>query len=151
MKRREFFASAGVLLAGGYAAGSASAGDAESVKNFIAAYYDVFYRGRDPEKYRALLTDDYRLLENGEIFDAAGDIASMPKPGSRYERTDRFDVRQVKVEGEIAWTVYFLESDITDENGGPVRKRWLESAILRRASGGWKIAILHSTKIAKAG
>jgi hypothetical protein len=153
MKRREFFAAAAALLGGAYAAGEGTppAGDAEAVKRLIADYYDVFYRKRDVEKYRLLLTDDYRLLENGEIFDAAGDIATMPGPRSRYERSDRFDFRQVRVDGSFGYAVYFLDSDLTDEKHGAQKRRWLESAIVRRERGAWRVAILHSTRITATG
>jgi ketosteroid isomerase-like protein len=75
----------------------------------------------------------------------------MPKPGSRYERSARFDFRQVRVDGGFGYAVYFLESDIDDGKHGPQKKRWLESAIVRRERGAWRVAVLHSTRIAAAG
>jgi hypothetical protein len=32
----------------------------------------------ETKKYRSLLTEDYLLLENGELLDIEGDIALMP-------------------------------------------------------------------------
>lgn len=151
MKRRAFLAEGCALTAGTLAFGVPAVDDLPAVKHLIAEYYDTFYRTRDRQRYRALLTRDYLLLENGEIFDAAGDIASMPAPGSGYRRTDAFDFRSVKVHGDTAYAVYFLTSEITDHDGGPRQYRWLESAILRRAATAWRVALLHSTRIAPAG
>lgn len=105
----------------------------------------------DKQKYRALLTDDYLLLENGELLDIEGDIALMPAPESGYKRIDSFDFRSVKVHGDTAYAVYFLKSEITDNKNGTRNREWLESAILRRAKRGWRMALLHSTRIAKSG
>lgn len=126
------------------------AGDEEeTVKQTIKNYYYLYFVKMDKSAYRSILTEDYLLLENGELFDAEGDIAAMPDPKSGYERTDTFDFRSVKIEGDIAYTVYFLKADIRDKVNGAIHKEWLESTILHRSGDGWKIALLHSTRITK--
>ena len=147
MKRREFVAGAGALLAMPAAPLTiASSDDEAALKKAINDYYSIYYREREEKKYRSLLADDYLLLENGEIMNGDDDIRLMPKPGELYERTDAFDFRQLKVEGGVAWMVYFLSSTITDKDGTRSR-RWLESAIFRRSGSRWLIGILHSTRI----
>jgi hypothetical protein len=148
MKRREFMVGAG-LLAGMPATSLAAASPDDEVvlKKALGDYYSVYYRERNVEKYRALLAKDYLLLENGEIMSAADDIALIPKPGDLYNRTDAFDFRQIKVDGNTAYLVYFLTSVITDKRGTG-KYRWLETAIFRRSGSRWVISLLHSTKIA---
>lgn len=121
----------------------------EAVKKAVKNYYDLYFVKMDKSEYRSILTKDYLLLENGEILDIEGDIAAMPDPDSGYKRIDSFDFRLVKIEGDIAYAVYFLKSKITDKVNGIRNKEWLESAILRRSGEGWLIALLHSTKITK--
>jgi hypothetical protein len=150
MKRRQFVVAAGVLLGAGCAKTMPGVDDEAAVKRVISDYYSVFYRELDKQKYRALLTDDYLLLENGEIFDADADIAAMPAPGSGYQRTDAFRFRTVTIEGDTAWAVYFLTSNVTEGKDGPRTRKWLESAILRRSASTWRVAVLHSTRIEKA-
>lgn len=123
----------------------------EAVKKAVKNYYDLYFVKMDKSEYRSILTKDYLLLENGEILDIEGDIAAMPDPDSGYKRIDSFDFRLVKIEGDIAYAVYFLKSKITDKINGIRNKEWLESAILRRSGEGWLIALLHSTKITKPG
>ena len=123
--------------------------DEEAVKQAVKNYYYLYFVKMDKIAYRSILTEDYLFLENGELFDAEGDIALMPDPDSGYERTDTFDFRYVKIEGDIAYTVYFLKAEIKDKTNGTINKEWLESTILRRSGDGWKIALLHSTRITK--
>jgi ketosteroid isomerase-like protein len=151
VKRREFIAGTGILLGTTCAPSVSAADDAAAVKQTVKDVYYVFSVSLDKKKYRSLLTEDYLLLENGEILDIDGDIALMPSPDSGYKRTDNFDFRSVKVQGNIAYVVYFLKSEITDKKNGTRNREWLESAILRRSGERWRMALLHSTRIAKQG
>ena len=123
--------------------------DEEAVKQAIKNDYYLYFVKFDKDAYRSILTEDYLLLENGELFDADGDIALMPKPESGYKRTDTFDFQYVKIDGDFAYAVYFLKADITDNISGAIHKEWLESIILKRSGDGWKITLLHSTRITK--
>jgi len=149
MGRRHVVVAAALLMGGACRGIRHAVADEELVKKVITDYYDLFYRSLDEQKYRALLTDDYLLLENGEIFDADGDIASMPKPEDGYKRSDAFDFRSVHVHDDTAYAVYFLRSDVIDKKEGARSLEWLESAILRRTGNNWRVAVLHSTRIVK--
>ena len=149
MKRREFVGGAGMLIGAACAPSVSAADDAVAVKQVVVDVYAAF-SGFDKLKYRSLLTEDYLLLENGELLDIEGDVAMMPTPESGHKRTDAFDFRSAKVHSDTAYVVYFLKSEIKDKNGTRNRE-WLESAILRRSVTGWRIALLHSTRIEKAG
>ena len=149
MKRRQFIARSGVFIAAASVTDVLAADDEAVVKRIVQDSYDVFYMKMDQKKYLSMLTDDYRLLENGEIFDANGDISFMPKPEDKYRRIDIFDFRSVKIQGDFAYTVYFLKSDITDNKKGHRAVDFLESTILRRNGNNWRIALLHSTRLVK--
>ena len=112
----------------------------------IVDWYAAFATDTPEAEYRQFLADDYVLLENGELMGVEGDIAMMKNRAPGYQRKDRFDFKSVKLHGDIAYVVYFLESDIDDDKMKRQR-RWLESAILRRIDGRWRAALLHSTKI----
>jgi ketosteroid isomerase-like protein len=150
MERRNFIAgTTGALVGAACPASIAAVNDAEAVRRAVESYYMVYFRVRDKAAYR-LLTEDYFLLEHGEVLDTEGDIAVMPAAESSYTRTDAFDFRSTKIAGDTAYAVYFLDSDISDEKG-TCHKKWLESVVLRRSGGdsGWRIAPLHSTRIEK--
>ena len=149
MKRRHFIAASGILVVGVCVPYLLAADDVESVKHFIEDWYLTFYTKLDKEKYRAMLAEDYLLLENGDIFDAAGDIALMPRVEDEYKRTDAFDFRSVKIKGDFAYAIYFLKSEMDDKKNGKRNLEWLESAFLRRSGKTWRVALLHSTRITK--
>ena len=149
MNRRTFVATAASLAGAACRSSRPAAADAEVIKQVIADYYDLYFRRLDKEKYRALLTPDYLLLENGTILDADGDIATMPKPEDAYQRSDAIDFRTVRVDGGSAYAVYFLRSTVSDKKQGARNLEWLESAILRRSGNNWRVAVLHSTRIVK--
>ena len=123
--------------------------DSTAVRETIAKAYAAFSAG-DAQKYRSLLTEDYMLLENGELHDIEGDVAMIAVRDSGYQRTDVLDFRSVKIHDDIAYAAYFLKSGITDKKGSRNRE-WLESAILRHSGTGWRIALLHSTRITTSG
>jgi ketosteroid isomerase-like protein len=127
---------------------TSAADDAAALRLAIDNFYSAYSKVRDKARYRLLVTDDYLLLENGEILDIEGDLGLMPSADSRYTRSDSFDFRSTRIEGNVGYVVYFLRSEIVDEKGTRHRE-WLESAILRRADAraSWLVALLHSTRI----
>ena|SRR5215831_10419368 len=99
----------------------------------------------DIKKHKANCTDDYLLVEDGEIWDMAKEEAYYKSHEGRViERTDNFDFKQIKILGNTAYTVYNLKSDIKS-NGELIQKNWNESVIFRKINGEWKIALIHST------
>ena len=147
MKRRDLIAGAGILVSSVCASGISAADEAAAVKQAVMDNYAAF-SGFDKQHYRSFLADDYLLLEHGELLDIEGDVAMMAAPESGHKRKNDFDFRAVKVYGDIAYTVYFLKSEITDKTGTR-HHQWLESAILRRSGNRWLMALLHSTRIEK--
>jgi len=153
MKRKEFIKAAVMLIGAAVTPGTlpAVADDAAVLRQMVADYYRIYFIDVDQSKYRALLTDDYLLLEEGDIQDVEKDISFMPKPADEYWRADTFDFRSLKIHGDIAYTIYILKSDIRTKKDGATKLAWLESMIFRRDGGDrWRIALLHSTKMEKA-
>ncbi len=149
--RRTVLASAGglgLIAAAPADVRPASSQDAESIRRFLADWYQAF-TGHDRVFYRGFLADEYLLLEHGELLDIEGDMALMPPPGVTRTRRDQFDFKHIFADGDLAWAVYFLDSEISDQTGRRDR-RWLESALLRRDGTGWRALLLHSTRIEPA-
>jgi len=136
-----------LALAAALNPGSAQASDdAADVQQAIKDNYAA-YSGFDEQKYRATTTDDFVLLEHGELIDREGDVANMPKPDSGFRRKDHFSFNSVKVEDDFAYAVYTLRSEFYDDVRGARSREWIESAILRRVDDRWKMALLHSTRV----
>jgi hypothetical protein len=152
MKRREFFGATATLIGATLSPEILlAADDVPSLKRMAVDYYHVYYADLDKSKYRSMLTDDYVLLENGDIISLEQDISLMPTPQDDYQRKDTFDFRSVKIQEDVGYLVYFLKSDIRDKKEGARRREYLESMILRRDGGGvWRVALLHSTRLPKS-
>src|SRR4029079_14540421 len=117
MKRREFIGAAAMAMAiAATVSPEGQAGDrGPEFKRIVVDYYKIYYTDLDRTKYRSMLTDDYVLLENGEIISLEKDISLIPTPQDEYQRKDTFDFRSVKTQKDVVYLVYFLKSDIKDK------------------------------------
>src|SRR5215467_3328264 len=85
----------------------------------------------DLKQHMADCTDDYLLIEDGEIWNMEREANWYKEDASKvYDRKDYFDFKLVKILGNTADTVYHLQSDHT-ENGVLSTKRWFESVVFR--------------------
>jgi hypothetical protein len=101
----------------------------------------------DINKHRGYCTDNYLLIEDGQIMNMDDEVDYFEKNVERvFDRKDYFDFKYIKVFENIAYAVYSLKSDFTD-NGDLTQKNWSESAIFRKIEGEWKIELIHSTPI----
>ena len=101
----------------------------------------------DINMHKSFCTEDYLLIENGEIWNMEREAIDYKKKELRViERNDYFDFKYIRIEGNTAYAVYGLRSDIK-ETGKLTTRRWNESTIFRKVDGAWKIALIHSTPI----
>ena len=99
------------------------------------------------KKHRELCTDNYFLIEDGEIMNMDDEAAFYKKNADRvFDRKDDFDFKYINIFENVAYSVYKLKSDF-DENGNLTQMNWSESAIFRKIDGVWKIELIHSTPI----
>lgn len=148
MERRTFLGAAAAVALVPAAARAASATEAEALKQRLIEWYRAFGNPAvDRTYYRSFMTDDYYLLEHGELLDVAGDMALLGSLEPDHVRTDKFDFRHIRADGDNAYLVYFLDSQMSDSKNGRRSRRWLESAVFRRVDNQWRAAVLHSTRI----
>lgn len=101
----------------------------------------------DLKKHKSNCTEDYRLIEAGDIWDMEREAQWYNDPSSKVDaRKDQFEIKYIRIDGNMAYAVYNLKSDIVKE-GKHIQKNWNESAIFRRVNGEWKIALIHSTPV----
>jgi len=101
----------------------------------------------DINKHRGYCTDNYLLIENGEIWNMEMEAEGYKKDAHRIiDRKDYFNFKFIRIFENTAYAVYNLNSDII-ENGNLTIKNWNESVIFRKIAGKWKIELIHSTPI----
>jgi len=90
------------------------------------------------------ITDDFQLLEVGEVWDAGALAAAIQ---GDYQRENFFVLLRAEAHGTLAWVSYWNRAHITrDEDKTDIT--WLESAVLKQIDGRWRIQLLHSTRVA---
>jgi ketosteroid isomerase-like protein len=122
-------------------------------KDSIEASISRFFDGLseiDAEKLRAYSTSDFLLLENGHVWNM-DTLVSKVNVGknSGLKRLNKFEFIKTEQNGNVAWVSYHNTADFS-LNEKKQTVKWLESAVLGKENGRWKIKLLHSTRIAPA-
>jgi len=120
----------------------------EKIEGTIVRFFDGLSE-LNPGILKETTTDDFLLLEHGEVWnmDTLVSKLSLPK-GTKFNRVNSFKFIETEYKGKWAWVSYHNTADFTVND----RKRqvnWLESAVLVKEKGEWKIKMLHSTIIEK--
>ena len=99
------------------------------------------------EKLRATVTEDFILLENGHLWNMDTLVTKVKNPKNPgIRRVNKFEFIKTEREGNTAWVSYHNTADFS-LNEKQQTVKWLESAVLRKEKGKWKIKLLHSTRI----
>jgi hypothetical protein len=94
-------------------------------------------------------TKTYLLIEKGEVLNLNMESDYYKKNAHRViDRKNYFDFKHLRINGNNAYAIYNLKSDIT-ENGILKTYTWIESVIFKKIKKQWKIELIHSTPIAK--
>jgi len=114
------------------------------VQQVITRFFDALSVTNIPQM-KSEVSDDFILLENGEIWtiDTLANKISRPKPEG-YLRQNSFDFIETKIEKNRAYVYYKNKAEISSKTRNATIK-WLESAILRKEKGRWRMEFMHST------
>jgi len=123
-------------------ASAQQAGPFNAVQEMFAAMSAYDY-----DRMAAYGTDDYHLLENGEIWSMDDLINAARRAEGEFARRNFFSViRQVENDGSV-WISYWNRADLETGDGEKLSLTWLESAVVVHRQGEWKVEMLHSTRV----
>lgn len=116
----------------------------DSLHQPIIRFFDGFSQ-LNTSLFRENTTADFVLLEAGMIWTNDTLVNKVkPNPQVLYERKNSFTFLTTEQKGDMAWVSYWNQAVI--RRGDQIRNaRWLESAVLVRHAGRWKIRMMHST------
>ncbi len=125
--------------------------DEELLKQLIIDSFQDILSDNKQDKLMNYYTEDFVLLENGEVWDLEiirdymEQTAGMDKLPTRI---NSFSFIDIKIYGDAAWLAYHNTArfEINGELLGEMS--WLESANAIRTPQGWKLELLHSTIVA---
>ncbi|MFC2115164.1 nuclear transport factor 2 family protein [Bacteroidota bacterium] len=120
----------------------------DQVKETVRLYFDGM-ENDDWDLMRSLVTDDFLVLEQGELYDVEGQINWLIGGGAEFVNFDfTLTYEDVLVKGTTAWAVFYDHLDVYAGGSDPVAQ-WdgLESAVLMKVGGAWKLAMLTATQV----
>ena len=103
----------------------------------------------DGVRLEEILCPDFHAFENGVAMsgpELLGLMSELHAAGKCY----RWSVRSPKIErqGSLGAVAYLNRGFISDTpDSEPVPTSWLETVLLRREAGRWRVAFLHSTRM----
>jgi ketosteroid isomerase-like protein len=119
----------------------------QAVQQTVIKMFDAL-SNRDSASLKDYYTVDILLFENGMTWniDTLIKKAITLNQSADFKRVNRFDFINTKVDKNIAWVTYTLNSEIT-RNGKQGSVQWMETVVLVKEKKRWKINLLHSTLI----
>jgi hypothetical protein len=123
-----------------------TATDTAQVVEAIRSMY-VAATNDDLTKFHTVIASGFYAFDNGKRFD--GDalmdlIKTAHAAGKIY--VWRVTEPEVRIDGGMAWITYLNQGSVQD-GSSTKHLSWLESAVLRKENGQWRIQFFHSTRI----
>jgi ketosteroid isomerase-like protein len=122
------------------------------VKAVITGSFDAIFSDLDATKIKEYYTDDFILLEHGEVWTNQTIIGYTERAKTQtplQTRHNRFEFISVKIEGDMAWLAYHNYAHWTLDGKETGKMQWLESATAIKTKNGWRLQMLHSTRVNK--
>lgn len=117
-------------------------------KNLIQGSFDDLWAGVDSTKISKYHTNDFIILEQGEIWnnDSIKKYMRMQltKP-DRAKRTNRMEYISIDKHGEAIQIAYYNFAEFTHNDSIVGKAKWLESALAIPTKDGWRLKMMHST------
>ncbi|MFK8054941.1 MAG: hypothetical protein AB8F78_02375 [Saprospiraceae bacterium] len=136
-------------------AGPTLAQDQNAVQQLVQDVFDNIWSGTDTAQVRRYQTEDFVILEHGEVWTndtirlwQLRQMASMPDESPT--RLNSFEFFRNEIIGDNAWCAYQNNAHWVDAKGDTVNNfSWLESGVAVRTEEGWKLKMMHSTRMGR--
>ncbi len=131
---------------------SISEEEIQIAKNLIQGSFDDLWAGVDSTKIKDYHTDDFIILEQGEIWDnnrikeyMRGQLVRT----NRAKRTNRMEYISIEKYGPSIQIAYWNYAEFTRADSLVGKAGWLESALAVETKDGWRLKMMHSTGLSK--
>jgi ketosteroid isomerase-like protein len=104
----------------------------------------------DIAKLDSVIAPDFCIFANGMRFNGDALMAAIKALHAAGKRNEEHVTEpDIHITGNTAWIAYVNKGSITDASG-TVKQNWLESAVLEKQVGTWKVLFMHSTRVPMA-
>jgi len=121
-------------------------------KDLIQGAFDDLWAGVDSTKILKYHTDDFIILEHGEIWDndrikefMRGQLAKE----NRAKRINIMDYISIDKYGPSMQIAYHNRAEFYEQDSLVWEGGWLESAVAVETPDGWRLKMMHSTRKSK--
>lgn len=120
------------------------------IEALIIKSFDEIWSELNSKNIDKYYTQDFLLLENGEVWNNDTianylDKAVLKKP--MPIRVNSIEIIAIKVSNGTAWIAYKNQAVFTVDHKIIRKASWLESATAILTEKGWKLDMLHSTRV----
>ena len=120
--------------------------ETKQIQNTVLKFFDAI-SALDGAAIKTAVTPDFSLVEHGLIWNADSLIKNiMPMKAMNVKRINKLDFSKTEQQGNIAWVIYY-NTAVMSMGDKQRTVKWLESAVLVKQTGLWKIKLLHSTDL----
>ena len=104
-------------------------------------------QNEDLAKFQSVTSPHFYAFDAGKRF-SGDELMAFVKKAHADGKIYEWNVTEpeVQIDGTTAWITYINRGSLED-NSGKKNLSWLESAVLRRQNGAWRIYFLHSTRV----
>lgn len=123
--------------------------DEQAVQQTVESMFATLSNA-DTTALKKIVTANVSFYEYGQVWtiDTLIQKVMQSKSITDFRRTNKFEFVSTTINNKVAWTTYYLQSEIT-RNGKQETIRWMETVVLVEEKKQWKIAVLHSTRLVK--
>lgn len=121
-------------------------------KDLIQGAFDEIWGGVDSNAIVSYHTDDFFILEHGEVWDndrIKAYIRSQHAREDRPERINKMEYISIEKYGQSMQIAYRNFADFFRADTLVAKRQWLESALAVETEEGWKLRMMHSTRVAR--
>jgi nuclear transport factor 2 (NTF2) superfamily protein len=121
-------------------------------KDLIQGAFDDLWAAADSTKILDYHTKDFIILEQGEIWDNNRIKQFMRSKLARekqYKRINKMDYISIEKYGKSMQIAYWNDADFYDQDSLAFQAKWLESAVAIKAEEGWRLKMMHSSRVNK--
>jgi len=122
--------------------------ETQIAKDLIQGVFDDVWGGVDSTKIANYHTEDFIILENGEVWDndrIKKFIRQQLAYPNRAKRTNSMDFISIDKYGESIQMAYNNYATFSQADTIVGKGQWLESALAIKTKQGWKLKMMHST------
>ncbi|MDB4438767.1 DUF4440 domain-containing protein [bacterium] len=122
----------------------------EIAKNLIQGAFDNLWGGLDSTKIQDYHTDDFYILEQGEVWDndrIKGYMRDQLAKEKQTRRVNEMDYLTIEKFGQSINIAYNNKAYFYDGDSLVGQAQWLESALAIPTENGWKLRCMHSTYV----